>query len=156
MHTFTKKELQQITQAVHKAESKTSGEIVPLIVTQSFSAALYKYIPKAIVHFNTRYQARKQFSKLGIHKTTGKTGILIAVFLQERRVEVVADKGISKYYPQSTWAELVTTITQAAKKEKLILGLCTAIARCGTILGRYCPRQKNDINELSDRLRILP
>ena len=155
MYTFTKKELQQIKQAVHKAESKTSGEIVPLIITKSFPDFLYKYIPQAIIHFNTRYQARKQFAKLGIHNTKGKTGILIAVFLQERRVEVVADKGICKYYPQSTWTKLVTTITQAAKKGELIFGLCAALASCGTILGKHCPRQKDDVNELSDRLRIL-
>lgn len=156
MQTFTKKELQQISQAVHKAEAKTSGEIVPLIITKSFPASLYKYIPQTIIHFNTRYQARKQFYLLGMQKTTGKTGILIAVFLQERRVEVVADKGISKFYPQNTWTKLVTTITQSAKKDKLIQGLCAAILGCGTILEKYCPREKNDVNELNDRLLIIP
>ncbi len=152
---FTKKELQQIKQAVIKAEAKTSGEIVPLIINKAFPASIYKYIPQAILHFNTHYQARKCFSKLGIHKTKGKTGILLAVFLQEHRVEVVADKGISEHYPQSTWEELVKTITQAAKKGSLAMGLCTAITHCGKILNEYCPIQKNDQNELPDRPRII-
>ena len=155
MHIFTQTELSQITAAVQQAELQTSGEIVPVIYEAAFPRRLYRFVPQKFIAAYTRYTARTEFYHLGIHKTQGRTGIVIVVFLQERRVEVVADKGISAHYTQNTWNELVTLITTAAKQEQLIAGFCKAIIRCGEILGAHCPRQVDDINELPDTVKII-
>lgn len=154
MNAIGQRDRQRIEKAVMAAERKTSGEIVPVIIPAAVSRRLLRLFPERLLGFYTRYRARRCFFELGIHKTAGHTGIVIVVFLQERRVEVVADKGISAQYPQKTWEELVLLIVRAAKKGQLVAGLCTAILRCGKILGAHCPRQKNDRNELPDRLHL--
>lgn len=155
MQKFTKKDLQKIEQAVRSAEKKTSGEIVPLIVTAALPLWLKRFIPLKLSKYYTNYRARRFFFEQGIHKTVGQTGIIIVIFLQERCVEVIADKGISAHYPATTWEELVKIIVRSAQKDRLVQGLCQAIGRCGKILQAYCPRQKNDRNELTNKLRIL-
>lgn len=99
-------------------------------------------------------RAELEFYRAQMNKTAKKTGILIFVSLMERRVVVLADKGIAEHYPQATWDEVVKLITDEFKQKHVFAGLEKAIKRCGEILQAKLPAAQHNVNELANHLII--
>jgi putative membrane protein len=98
-------------------------------------------------------RAEQAFYKHGLHNTKGRTGILILVSLLERRVHVLADKGLNDRVPAGTWDGLVKGIIDGIRTGQATDALCAAIATCGTLLAQVSPVGSGDNpNELPDRL----
>ena len=56
-------------------------------------------------------RAVEQFIVQNLHTTKGRTGVLIYVSFAERFAEVIADEGIYKKVPTSTWEDVVGELT---------------------------------------------
>ena len=98
-------------------------------------------------------RAEQAFYKHGLHNTKGRTGILILVSLLERRVHVLADKGINDRVPAGTWDGLVNGIVDGIRNGHAIDAICAAIAKCGDILAQVSPAGSGaNPNELPDTL----
>ncbi len=98
-------------------------------------------------------RAEQAFYKHGLHHTQGRTGVLIFVSLLERRVQVLADKGINDHVPVGTWDGLVNGIIDGIKTGQATDAICAAIAKCGVLLAQLSPAGSGDNpNELSDSL----
>lgn len=98
-------------------------------------------------------RAEQAFYKHGLHNTKGRTGILILVSLLERRVHVLADKGINDRVPAGTWDGLVTGIIEGIRTGQATDAICAAIATCGALLAQVSPAGSGDNpNELPDTL----
>lgn len=98
-------------------------------------------------------RAEQAFYKHGLHQTQGRTGVLIFVSLLERRVEVLADKGINDHVPAGTWDGLVSGIIEGIKTGQATDAICAAIAKCGVLLAQVSPAGSGDnLNELPDSL----
>ena len=98
-------------------------------------------------------RAEQAFYKHGLHHTKGHTGILILVSMLERRVHVLADKGINDHVPAGTWDGLVNGIIDGIRTGNATDALCDAIARCGALLAEVAPSRSGDNpNELPDTL----
>ncbi|MEP6602112.1 MAG: TPM domain-containing protein, partial [Nitrospirota bacterium] len=98
-------------------------------------------------------RAEQAFYKHGLHNTKGRTGILILVSLLERRVHVLADKGLNDRVPAGTWDGLVKGIINGIRTGQATDALCAAIATCGALLAHVSPVGFGDNpNELPDRL----
>lgn len=199
---FTQAEQERIRQAVIAAESKSAGEIVPMIVTSSARYTeiellgvisglflgmiaegiwsdpwgspflnLWPVVGALIGFLLGRIPAMKRlftptvrsaqavhttclaaFTEQGLHYTRGHTGILILVSLLERRVQVLADRGINEKVTPGTWDEVTHILTAGLKSGRACDAFCTAIERCGAILATHFPRQADDTDELSNRL----
>ena len=199
---FTDAEQERVRQAVIEAESKTAGEIVPMIVTSSaryteiellgvitglllgmiaegiwsdpwgspflnlwpvvgaLGGFLLCRIP-AVKRFFTPTSRIAQavhvtclaaFTEQGLHCTRGHTGILLLVSLLERRVQVLADRGINEKVAAGTWDEIVKIISAGIKSGQACDAFCKAIERCGDVLATHFPRQADDNDELPNRL----
>jgi putative membrane protein len=92
------------------------------------------------------------FAAHGLHHTRGHTGILILISLLEHRVEVLADRGINEKVSPGTWDEIVQIVTTGLKSGSACNGFCKAIERCGEILAQNFPRQRDDRDELANKL----
>lgn len=99
-------------------------------------------------------RAELEFYRAQMAKTAKRTGILIFISLMERRVVVLADKGISQHYTQATWDEVVALITEEFKNGHVYAGLEKAIKRCGEILQAKLPAAQHNTNELANHLII--
>jgi putative membrane protein len=100
-----------------------------------------------------RLRAEQAFYRHGLQRTKGRTGILILVSRLERRVQVLADKGINDLVPQDTWDGMVDGIIQGIRAGRLADALCDAVARCGTLLAQVTPARSGDNpDELPDTL----
>ncbi len=92
------------------------------------------------------------FTAHGLHYTRAHTGILILGSLFERRVVVLADRGINEKVKPGTWDEVVQILTSGLKSKDGCQAFCAAIERCGDILAAHFPRQPDDRDELEDEL----
>jgi putative membrane protein len=98
-------------------------------------------------------RAEQAFYKYGLHNTKGHTGILILVSLLERRVHVLADKGLNGRVPPGTWDGLVNGIIDGIRTGQATDAICAAIAKCGALLAQVSPAGSGDNpNELPDTL----
>lgn len=97
--------------------------------------------------------AEAAFLETGVAETSARTGILIFVSLLERRVVVLADRGIHARVAEGTWDGVVELVVAGIRAERAEHGLVDGIRRCGEILARHLPRRAEDANELPDRPR---
>jgi putative membrane protein len=111
-------------------------------------------IPKTVMMRKVNQRATRHFLESGVYDTKDRTGILIFISLLERRVELLADKGISEKIPQEKWDYIVSYIIDGVKSGQLTKHLTEAILDCGTLLATHFPIQPDDVNELKDDVQF--
>jgi putative membrane protein len=92
------------------------------------------------------------FAGHGLYNTKDHTGILIFASLLERRVVVLADRGIDEKVSSGTWQEVVQKLTDGLKSGRACDGFCNAIERCGEILSAHFPSASENQDELPNKL----
>lgn len=107
-----------------------------------------RLIHPAEIDVEVEEKALVSFLEGGLHRTRDETGILILISLFERRVYVLADRGINTVVPTGTWDEIVQTVTQGIRQGKTCEALCVAIDRCGELLEGNFPVREGDTDEL--------
>jgi putative membrane protein len=109
--------------------------------------------PRERMANKVRLRAEQAFYRHGLHKTIGRTGILILVSLLERRVQVLADKAIHDRVPVGTWDGMVSGIVEGIRNGKATDAICETIARCGVLLAQVSPAGSGENpDELPDEL----
>jgi uncharacterized membrane protein len=141
----------EIEDAISKAESMTSSEIRVLIVAAS---SVVPKRSKGDQKEALRRRAIQEFSKLGIHNTRDKTGVLLMVSIEERMVQILAGNGINSVVPENTWPSMVHLVTEGIKAGKPAQGIAMAVAGIGTLLSEKFPIKPDDTNELSNAVVI--
>ncbi|WP_020677736.1 TPM domain-containing protein [Geopsychrobacter electrodiphilus] len=196
---FTPAEQARIEAAVREAESRTSGEIVPMLVDDSYdyprseilgaglfalataTSLSWAFFGESLWHFlwlfalsyfpfkllirklpnlkrrlihpaeiseEVKERAIVAFLENGLHHTRDETGILILLSLFERRVYVLADRGINNAVAHDTWDGVVDTITRGMLQGDACSALCSAIETCGQLLQENFPVKTDDTDEL--------
>ena len=100
-----------------------------------------------------RTEAAAMFYEAGIANTHAENGLLIYLSLLERRLEVIADRGILKAVPALKWNHAVFALKQVARKAEpdKLMG---AVRDLGTALAESLPATGENPNELADGPRI--
>ncbi len=99
--------------------------------------------------------AHHAFESLHADQTAGATGVVVFVSLFERRVCVWADRRISEKIPEAAWKDACETLARGLRAGKAREGFVEAIRKLGDVLAASFPIQPQDVNELSNELRIL-
>jgi putative membrane protein len=99
-----------------------------------------------------RQRALSAFYEKGLYKTRKNTGVLFFLSLLERRVWVLADKGIYEKIDQETLNRFATIVSQGIRDGRACDALCDAIRRSGELLTKYFPVTPGDTNELPDKI----
>jgi putative membrane protein len=103
--------------------------------------------------YKVKLRAEQAFYQHGLHNTKDRTGILILVSLLERRVHVLADKGVNDRVPPGTWESLVSGILDGIRAGNATDAICEAITKCGALLSTVSPAGSGDNpDELPDTL----
>ncbi|MBK5276141.1 MAG: TPM domain-containing protein [Desulfuromonadales bacterium] len=151
LNFLTSGQRNEISDAISKAEMMTSGEIRVLVVAAS------SIVPK----FNKKEQrealrrrAVREFSKLGIHNTRDRTGVLLMVSIEERMVQVLAGNGINSVVPENTWPSMVHCITKTIKAGNPAQGISMAVSDLGKMLSEKFPARADDTDELSNAVVV--
>ena len=94
------------------------------------------------------------FYRRNINNTVDHTGILIYISLFERKVRVVADRGINERVAQDVWQEIVSTIISGIRSKAQAQAIGKAVDRCADILSTHFPLKQGDRNELPNEVII--
>lgn len=112
-------------------------------------------VPSSTISRKVNRRAVLFFSEANLFDTKDRTGILIFVSLREKRVELLADKGINDKVDKDTWNDVVENLLIAIKKGQMADGLVKAVESCGERLVEHFPIAPDDENELSNEVHIL-
>jgi len=102
-----------------------------------------------------RERAGELFHSLGVAATREASGILVYVQLVDRRVEILADHGITALVPQTEWDKACRRMEAAFAAKDYRRGMLGAIERITTLLAQHFPATGNNPNELDDAPIVL-
>jgi putative membrane protein len=152
------------------------GSLLSLILTVLFfDASLWFYIPLSFIFFfpcwflfikvevlkrlfigirrkeeAVRLRAERAFFERGLYKTKKNTGVLFFISLLEKKVWVLADKGIYEKMDQETLNRFANEVSRGIKEGRACDALCQAIQEIGILLARHFPITPDDTDELPD------
>ena len=135
---FTESEQQLLIKAIGDAEEKTSGEI--RLHLENFCLG------------NEVERAQKIFTRLNMHQTQERNGVLIYIATLSHKIAVIGDEGIHKKVGQEFWEKEVKDIIAKFKADQAAEALAKCIVDCGEQLGKYFPRSSDDKNELDNTI----
>jgi hypothetical protein len=146
LRPFPSSALKAIEHAIKDSERLHRGEI-------RFAIEGPLHIPR--LRLSPRQRAHQVFAELGVWDTGENTGVLIYVQLVERRIEIVADRGIAARVPQHDWDAICRAMERAFKASEYQQGALAAIAAVTQILAREFPARGANPNELPDKPAVL-
>lgn len=145
---FSRADLAAIGAAVSESEAKHCGELRFVVEGPLPVAVLW--------HCETpRQRAIDLFARLRVWDTEENSGILIYVQLVDRRVEILADRGIAARVPQAEWDAICRTMERAFRAGQWRQGALAAVARAGELLAKHFPAGTINPNELPDKPLML-
>ena len=97
-----------------------------------------------------RRMAISAFYDHGLYKTRKNTGVLFLISWLERKVWVLADKGIHEKIGQESLNQIATLVSQGVREGHPCEALCKAIRKMGEVLSEHFPMAPGDTNELPD------
>ncbi len=95
--------------------------------------------------------ARNEFVRMGIHATSGRTGMLVYVSAFEKRAELVLDLGLDPAKLGDGFSAARERIKASVSQGNLEL-FAQAVADIGKALEAVLPRSADDVNELPDEV----
>ncbi len=98
------------------------------------------HVPRRLKHERARQFAHRAFAARILAAHERRTGMVFFAALGERYVELVTDDALDRKIGQQRWNAIVADFTVAAKSGRLVDGLESAIAACGTALAEHFPR----------------
>jgi putative membrane protein len=152
------------------------GSLLSLIVTLLyFHSSIWSYVPLSFLFFfpcrflfqrigllkrlfigirrkeeAVRLRAERAFFEKGLYKTKKNTGVLFFLSLLERKVWVLADKGIYEKMDQESLNRFANEVSRGVKEGRACEALSQAIQEIGILLSKHFPITPDDTDELPD------
>jgi uncharacterized membrane protein len=109
-----------------------------------------------IAGVTARDRAALLFSHLRVWDTEDNSGVLLYVLLAEHRIEIVADRGISRLVSSPEWDAITAHMREAFAQGRFREAVQTGVAEAGALLARHFPGDgKPRENQLPDRPLVL-
>ena len=137
-----------IEAAIVDSETRHRGEIRFAVESGIEFAALLQGV-------SPRQRALEAFEHLGVGDTEEKSGVLIFVQLIDRRVEIVADRGVAQRVDDGRWRQIAAELEQAFAESRYLAGSLAAIEAVGEVLEAHFPAFPRNPNELPDRPMLI-
>lgn len=135
-----------LEQATGMAERGSSGQI-RLIVEANWPLL-------HVNHATPRSRALQWFSQLHVWDTEHNNGVLLYLLFAERRVEIVADRGLNNRVMQAQWGAICRSMETSFSGSQYERGLTEGINAIGDLLREHFPADVGD-NEQPDRPVIV-
>lgn len=139
-HNFLRRlDHRRITQAIKKAEGRSSGQIRVFIQRGKFDDDA---LPRA----------ERKFVQLGMQKTQHRNAVLVFVAPRAHKYAVVGDVGVHEKCGEEFWRKLVNDMRAHFKNEDFNRAIVLGISEVGKLLACHFPRTRDTINELPDEI----
>ena len=140
---FTPRVLASIEQAIKSAETGHSGQIRFVVEGALDGAPLFK-------GQSARDRALDIFSHFRIWDTAHNNGVLIYLLLADRKVEIIADRGVDAKVGAAGWEEICAGMQAEFVKGNFEAGVIKGIEAVSRQLAKYFPGRGASGNELPD------
>jgi uncharacterized membrane protein len=148
LRAFPKSSLRAIEAAIGASEAAHLGELRFVV-----EAGLPVH---GLLHGQSaRARAVELFSQLRVWDTEHNSGVLIYLQLVDRRVEIVADRGIDARLGKEFWRGVCRRMEQAFREGRFETGALEALTEITEALIEHFPASGGDHNELPDKPLIL-
>jgi uncharacterized membrane protein len=141
---FPQATLDAIEQAVKASEAKHRGQLRFVVEAELTSAQLWAGI-------SPRQRAIDVFSGLRVWDTEENNGVLVYVCLADRKVEIVADRGIHHHVGNERWNAICKELELHYRKGDFRSGSVVVLEKIGAELMFYFPAKGEHKNEQSDK-----
>lgn len=135
---FSKKEKEEIMEAIAKAEANTSGEI-RIHVSKGVKGDIYE-------------EGKKVFEKIGMTHTKHRNGVLIFFAIKNRSFVILGDSGIDGKIESGVWDEIASKMQERFIKNDFVGGMIEGISMVGNILSAHFEYEKDAENELTNEI----
>ena len=99
---------------------------------------------------SARQRAIDIFAQLRVWDTEENSGVLIYVLLAERRVEIVADRGINRRVDDSVWRDVCAAMEDAFRHGRYADGAIAGVESISCLLTTHFPALSENPNELDN------
>lgn len=117
---------------------------------EKFDNLILYILPNFYKKRKASLNAQEQFFNLGLNRTKTNQAIMFFVSLDEKYVEIIADKTIGEKINDEYWQKIVDNFIIDVKNNDISKGYLKAINSCSQILIKEFPIQSDDENELSN------
>jgi hypothetical protein len=109
-----------------------------------------------LLHGRTpRARAIEMFSQLRIWDTESNSGVLIYVQVVDRRIEIVADRGINARVEQREWDAIARAVETAFRAGRYEAGALEGLREITALLARHFPPRGANPDELPNAPVVL-
>jgi len=137
--------LDAIEREVAAFERRHRGEICFVVEAELTTAQLWHEV-------TSRDRARQVFAAQGVWNTEENNGVLIYVLLADRKVEVVADRGIHGTVAAGEWEGICRAMEEHFRAGRFLEGSISGVRAVSDLLQRDFPATEGaERNELGDR-----
>jgi uncharacterized membrane protein len=128
---------------IHESELRHSGQIRLCVEAALPLGHIWQGLP-------VRDRAIQLFEKLGVGDTEHHNGVLIYLQLAERKIEIVADRGLNLHATPEVWTKTMARMRTAFQINQFEEGLNLAIDEVTDLLAQHFPSHAAHANELPD------
>jgi uncharacterized membrane protein len=113
-------------------------------------------LPALLAGRSARERALEQFARLRVWDTVDKAGVLVYLLLADRRVEIVADRGIHERVGDTAWETICGAMQQEFAAGRYEAGVLSGLASISDLLAAHFPANPGvNPNELPDMPVVL-
>lgn len=146
---FPRAALDAIGQAVAAQERRHRGELRVVIEGGLPLTAL-------AAGRKARERALEHFTRLRVWDTEDNAGVLIYLLLADRRVEIVADRGIHARVGEAAWETICGAMQREFAAGRYEAGMLTGLSAVSDLLAQHFPvRPGDNPNELPDAPAVV-
>ena len=102
-----------------------------------------------------RQRAQEVFSRLRVWDTQDNSGVLLYLQLAERRVELVADRGIAARVEPEQWQAICDDFSAEMRTQAPEQAVLNCLGRINALLVRHFPAESDNPRELPDEPVVL-
>lgn len=145
---FPKNALHAIAMAVRESETLHDGEL-------RFVLEGGMDLPLLLRNVSARQRAVELFSRLRVWDTEHNSGVLIYVQLADRKVEILADRGIHQRVGQAPWQRICAQMQKAFGEGRFEAGAVAGVHDVGRVLAEQFPARRENPDELPNAPVVL-
>lgn len=145
---FTPEVQQRIEHCIREVEGNHAGEI-------RFAIETALDLPELWCGLTSRQRALEVFGQLGVWDTAANNGVLIYLLRADRRVEIIADRGIAGHVLSAEWDAVCRDMEDHFRARRFAEGSEAGIRGVGRLLAKHFPNAGGDRNELPNQPVLL-
>lgn len=145
---FPRRVLDAIQGEIAAQEKLHRGEICFVVEAELGSRQLWNDV-------SSRARAREVFAQRGVWNTEENNGALIYLLLADRRVEIVADRGIHARVAPPEWESICRMMEKHFREQRYEEGAIAGVRAVSELLARHFPAKGERRNELPDRPLLI-